>query len=123
MSDSASTTKNKAIVRTLEQTEPTPCPCGQAFRILTGADNDVASIHVVHIDGQAQKHYHTRQTEFYYCLEGEGEIELGDERVPFRPGTTVMIPPGVPHAARGHFKIINVVVPPFDPTDEHIVDG
>ena len=110
------------IVRTLAETAPTPCPCGQAFRIISGADNQTASFHVVEIRGAARKHYHKRQTEYYYCLEGEGELELGDERVAFVPGTAVMIPPGTPHAARGHFTIINVVVPPFDPDDEYTVE-
>jgi mannose-6-phosphate isomerase-like protein (cupin superfamily) len=120
--DSNDATSPAALVRRLAETASTPCPCGEAFRIITGADNDIASFHVVEIRGEATKHYHKRQTEFYYCLEGKGVIELGDARYPFEPGTAIMIPPGTPHAARGHFTIVNVVVPPFDPNDEYPVE-
>ena len=111
------------IVRHVNQVGPTPCPCGDSFRIITGQDNTAASFHLVEIDGAAQKHYHQRHTEYYYCLEGSGQIELNDESFPFEPGTCVMIPPGTAHAARGKFKIINVIVPPFDPQDEVIVES
>jgi mannose-6-phosphate isomerase-like protein (cupin superfamily) len=110
------------VVRHISQIKPTACPCGQSFRIITEEDNGSASFHVVEIDGTAQKHYHEHHTEYYYCLEGSGHIELDDQLVPFEPGTCVMIPPGTRHAARGKFKIINVVIPPFDPEDEIIVD-
>ncbi len=122
MAETTSDKTPEAIIRQLSETPPTKCPCGDAFRIIGAADGAPASLHVVEIRGEAKKHYHKRMTEFYHCLEGEGEIELGDVRHPFRPGTTVMIPPGTPHAARGHFKIINVVVPAFDPNDEHKVE-
>lgn len=111
------------VVRHISQIKPTACPCGQSFRIITGEDHGSASFHVVEIDGTAQKHYHEHHTEYYYCLEGSGQIELDDELVPFEPGTCVMIPPGTRHAARGKLKIINVVIPPFDPADEIIVDS
>ncbi|MFO0845247.1 MAG: hypothetical protein U0797_23170 [Gemmataceae bacterium] len=38
--------------------------------------------------------------------------------MPVRPGSAVMIPPGVRHRAVGRMKILNVVAPPFDPADE-----
>ena len=34
------------------------------------------------------------------------------------PGSAVLIPPGVRHRAVGKMRILNVVVPPFDPADE-----
>jgi len=111
------------IIRHIEQVKPTQCPCGDSFRIITALDHTPASFHVVEIDGTAQKHYHEHHTEYYYCLEGSGQIELNDQRLPFKPGTCIMIPSGTPHAARGKFKIIKVVVPPFDPEDEVIVEA
>ena len=110
------------VVRHLAETPVTHCPCGDAFRIITPDDGAPASLHRVEIRGDARKHYHRRHTEMYYCLEGEGELELGEERIAFTPGTAVVIPPGTPHAARGKFKIINIVIPPFDPADEIVVE-
>jgi len=113
---------DKPVIRRLRETDPVPCPCGQAFRIVTAADGGPASFHVVQIRGEATKHRHAKLTEMYYCLEGMGQIELDDEVHDFNPGTVVVIPPGVAHAARGDLTIINVVVPPFDPDDEEIVE-
>jgi mannose-6-phosphate isomerase-like protein (cupin superfamily) len=79
-----------------------------------------ASIHRVEIGTDAEVHYHKAQTEIYYVLEcGDGAaVELDGDPVPVRPGTAMMIPPGVRHRAVGRMTILNVVVPPFDPADE-----
>ena len=79
-----------------------------------------ASVHRVTIEADAQTHYHRVQTEIYYVLECEegAVVELDGERVAVRPGTSILIPPGVRHRAVGRMTILNVVVPPFNPEDE-----
>ena len=111
------------FVRKASDTAPVACPCGEARRIVTGEDNDRLSVHRVTIAGEAKKHYHERLTECYVVLSGTGEVELGDERVVMEPDDVVFIPPGTQHAMRGHFEIINIVAPPFDPEDEFVVEG
>ncbi len=111
----------RAIVKKLADTPSVPCPCGEAARILTGEDNDALSVHVVRISKDSEKHYHTRLTETYYVLEGSGVMELDDERVEISPGDVIHIPPGVRHRAVGSLTILNIVTPPFDPADEHVV--
>lgn len=71
------------------------------------------------IAADARAHYHTGRTEYYVVLEGEGAVELDGVRELVSPGTVVMIPPGIRHRALGVLKILNVVVPAFDPADEH----
>ena len=69
----------------------------------------------------SRTHYHKKLTESYYFLEGEGHLELDGKLYPVKPGNTVMIRPGTRHRAvpgNGPMKIINIVVPPFDPADE-----
>lgn len=112
----------KPVIRNAADVQPVACPCGEARRIITGEDGGAVSIHRVSISQEAKKHFHTRLTEYYVILSGEGEMELGDERVPVKPGDVVMIPPGVAHVARGNFEIINVVSPAFDPADEHLAE-
>jgi mannose-6-phosphate isomerase-like protein (cupin superfamily) len=63
-------------------------------------------------------HYHKRMTEFYYVLDGQGQIELDEQRFDIGPGSAVMIRPGCRHRAIGKLKILNVPVPAFDPDDE-----
>lgn len=111
---------SKALLKRLDETLPVDCPCGEAFRILTGADNDCLSVHVVRIAGDSKAHYHTRLTETYYVLEGTGEVELDGERQSISPGTLIHIPPGVRHRAVGKLLVLNIVTPPFDPDDEFL---
>ena len=111
--------KNFQIAR-LADIEPNPCPCGQARRAFMNDENEVASMHLVEIKKDSEKHYHKRMTEIYYVLEGEGHIELDDQIHPLTPGTAVMIKPGCRHRAVGsNLKILNVPVPKFDPDDEY----
>lgn len=97
-----------------------PCPCGMARRGLAEATGGELSLHLVEISAEARAHYHRRQTEIYYILEcgPEAGIELDGHIEPVRPGMAVHIPPGVRHRAVGAMRILNIVRPAFDPTDE-----
>jgi mannose-6-phosphate isomerase-like protein (cupin superfamily) len=98
-----------------------PCPCGASRRAFIRPDNRVCSVHVVEISRDSRTHYHKGFTETYYVLEGEGRLELNDESIPLKPGMAVMIRPGTRHRAvpgASALRILNVVVPPFDPKDE-----
>lgn len=97
---------------------PTRCPCGMTRRAFVDDPDRIVSLHVVDIQDDAKTHYHKKLTEVYYILDGEGHMELNGERHPVRPGTSILIKPGCRHRAVGQLKIINVVVPPFDPDDE-----
>jgi mannose-6-phosphate isomerase-like protein (cupin superfamily) len=106
---------------TFSEIPPFPCPCGQSRRAFRRPDNDVCSVHVVDISKDSRTHYHKAQTETYYFLEGEGKVELDGKLFPVKPGMALMIRPGTRHRAipgEGPLKILNIVVPPFDPHDE-----
>ena len=48
-------------------------------------------------------------------------MELDGRRVPVRPGVAILVRPGTRHRAlpgRGRMRILNIVVPRFDPRDE-----
>lgn len=75
-------------VRRLSETEGTPCPCGTAYRVLGPQDGQPLSVHYVDIGEDARPHYHTRLTETYVVLEGEGTLEL-DTTHPQRRGAAV----------------------------------
>ena len=109
--------ENFAVAQ-LDEIEPVACPCGRSRRALAGVAGAPASVHLVDIAEQTAPHYHRRTTEIYVVLEGEGEVELDGRRVPVRPMSVVMIRPGCRHRAIGRLRILNCVVPPFDPEDE-----
>jgi mannose-6-phosphate isomerase-like protein (cupin superfamily) len=45
-------------------------------------------------------------------------MELNGERIPVRPGMSIMIRPGTRHRAVGKMKVLIFVLPKFDPADE-----
>jgi mannose-6-phosphate isomerase-like protein (cupin superfamily) len=106
------------LLTQLDQVPAVPCPCGQSRRGFANPDNSLATIHLVDISVDAQTHYHRRMTEIYLVLEGTGFIELDGDRFPARPMMSVFIKPGCRHRLVGKFRIVNVVIPAFDPADE-----
>ena len=106
---------------TLADIPAVPCPCGNSRRAFRRSDNQVVSVHLVDISKDARAHYHKAQTETYYFLEGEGEMELDGKLYPVKPGMALLIRPGTRHRAvvgKTPMKILNIVVPPFDADDE-----
>jgi mannose-6-phosphate isomerase-like protein (cupin superfamily) len=105
-------------VAQLPELPPIACPCGTARRAFAELPGAPMSVHLTEISVDAKTHYHKTLTETYVVLEGEGFLELDGERVPLRPLTAVTIRPGCRHRAVGKLKILNFVVPAFDPADE-----
>jgi mannose-6-phosphate isomerase-like protein (cupin superfamily) len=99
-----------------------PCPCGSAKRAFSELDDYPATIHVTQISEDALTHYHKTLTETYYILEcgQDAVMQLDDQLIPLRQGMCIMIPPGVRHRAIGKMKILNIVIPKFDPADEFL---
>jgi mannose-6-phosphate isomerase-like protein (cupin superfamily) len=102
----------------LDDLPPTRCPCGTTRRAFVDTPDAPASLHRVTIDTDAKTHYHKKLTEIYYILEGEGVMELDGERVPVKPGSSILIRPGCRHRAVGDMVILNMPIPKFDPDDE-----
>ena len=48
--------------------------------------------------GGPPRHFHHEQEEWFYVIEGEYVIEIGDERYELGPGDSILSPRGVPHA-------------------------
>lgn len=106
------------LLSQLDTIPSVPCPCGDSRRGFVTPDNSLATLHLVDISLEAKAHYHRQTTEIYLVLEGEGFIELDDERIPARPMTSILIKPGCRHRLVGRFRIVNVAIPAFDPADE-----
>ena len=106
------------LIAQLDDIAPQACPCGQTRRAFAFPDNTTASVHLVDIQADARTHYHKRLTEIYLVLEGQGHVELDGARFPVKPLTAVLIPPGCRHRAVGAMKIANIVLPPFEASDE-----
>ena len=55
------------------------CPCGTARRAFAEAAAGRASLHLVEVKQDSERHYHRRLTEIYYVLSGEGQMEFDGE--------------------------------------------
>ncbi len=112
----------KAVIVDFETLPGVPCPCGTARRAFADLADYPATIHQTEISTEAKTHYHRKLTETYYILECEpdAKIELDGEQIPIKQGVCVLIPPGVRHRAIGKMKILNFVLPKFDPNDEFV---
>lgn len=107
-----------------DQIDGVACPCGTARRALADVAAFPGTIHRTDFTGIAKRHYHRRLTETYYVLEADpgAYLELDGQVVPAKAGLCVVIPPGVVHRGVGRMRILNIVIPKFDPNDEYIVD-
>jgi mannose-6-phosphate isomerase-like protein (cupin superfamily) len=96
------------------------CPCGTARRAFADVEDFPGTVHVTEISIDARLHYHRKLTETYYFLEcgPDAKMQLDDEILPVHPGLCILIRPGVRHRAIGRMKVLIVVFPKFDATDE-----
>lgn len=70
-------------------------------------------------------HEHSRITEIYYILEGEGVLYHGKKALKVERGTYLAIHPKTPHKLRNTgegLEHLVISVPQFDPTDLSLVD-
>ena len=90
--------------------------CGFRRSLITDADTNVANVSHLVID-DSREHYHKQMTEFYYVLQGHGEMVLDGESSPVREGDLILIPPGVRHTSEGDLEVLIVGVPPQETQD------
>ena len=76
--------------------------------------------------GRAPDHFH-RYDEVIYVLEGEGELEIGGERAPLRPGSCVHLPKPLVHSLANtggaELQVLGVFRPAGSPAEAYYPDG
>ncbi|HEX5102972.1 MAG TPA: cupin domain-containing protein [Pirellulaceae bacterium] len=109
------------LLRDPLQIQPWAETCGQIRCLVEEQDGAAAEVHHVQID-DAKLHYHERTDEFYYIIEGGGQMVLDDEKIDVRQGMVVYIPRGTRHKAIGKMTILTVCIPPGVLGDIHEVE-
>jgi mannose-6-phosphate isomerase-like protein (cupin superfamily) len=71
--------------------------------------------------GRTQRHYHKIAEEFYFILEGAGEIEIDGERRTVRSGDAILIPAGTWHTilATESLRFLCCCAPPYSHKDTY----
>lgn len=69
--------------------------------------------------GLTERHYHRVSEEFYFLLEGRGEMELDGEIREVGPGDCVLIPQGCFHSIRAttRLRFLCCCAPPYSHED------
>ena len=82
------------------------------FKVIPSDDSGVFIIeNTFHAKGGPARHLHYDQDEWFYAVEGEFVIEVGEERFAMKPGDSLLAPRRVPHVwayvgdARGRMLI------------------
>ena len=72
-------------------------------------------------DASTQRHYHKASEEFYFLLEGRGEMELDGETRVVGPGDAVLIPAGAWHrlTALSPLRMLCCCAPPYSHEDTY----
>jgi mannose-6-phosphate isomerase-like protein (cupin superfamily) len=108
-------------IRSRERAEPFTTKDGSTIRELLGlttaAVRSQSLAEATLAPGQAtQRHYHAESEEFYYVLEGEGEMEIDGELARVAPGDAVVIPAGAWHqitAGSAEVRFLCCCSPPY----------
>ncbi len=71
--------------------------------------------------GRTERHYHKLAEEFYFILEGAGEIELDGEHRRVRSGDAILIPSGAWHTitATEPLRFLCCCAPPYAHEDTY----
>src|ERR1041385_7424469 len=87
----------KAYVKRLSDQNEFRSICGMRRDLVE--DDEPVRFHYMRIH-DSKKHYHRKTIEYYFVVEGEGEMELDDETIQIAKGDMVVVPTGVFHTSR-----------------------
>ena len=92
-------TRSRATVRRLADQDEFRSVCGMRRDLVGPREDEPVLFHYMRIH-DSRKHYHRKTIEYYYVVEGVGEMELDDETVSISKGDMIVVPTGVWHTSR-----------------------
>lgn len=69
------------------------------IKLVTLADNEFSSHHLVIIKKEEKLHYHAKHDAWAFVLKGKADFWLGEKRMTLKAGDSVFIPRGMHHQA------------------------
>ena len=90
---------SQATVRRLDDQDEFRSVCGMRRDLVGPAEDEPLLFHYMRIH-DSRKHYHNKTIEYYFVVEGTGEMELDDETVAIAKGDMIVVPTGVWHTSR-----------------------
>ena len=118
-------------LQSLDRAEPFTTKDGSTIRELLGSTTaPVRSQSLAEATlepGRAtERHYHAESEEFYYVVEGAGEMEVDGEHARVGPGDAILIPAGARHQIRadagGALRFLCCCSPPYRHEDTFLAE-
>lgn len=114
------------VVRSLDQQTPFATADGSTIRSILDRSNAPVELQslaeaTLPAGGATQRHFHKRSEEFYFLLEGSGEMEVDGEIRRLEPGHAVLIPAGSWHqiVALSPLRLLCCCAPPYAHEDTY----
>jgi mannose-6-phosphate isomerase-like protein (cupin superfamily) len=114
------------IVQNLDKQKPFATKDGSSIRsILDRANAPVQNQSLAEAalpaGARTQRHYHKLSEEFYFILEGAGEMEIDGARQTVGPGDAILIPSGAWHeiTATAPLRFLCCCAPPYSHDDTY----
>ena len=112
-------------IRSLEHSPPFTTADGSTIRSLLDASNapvrnQSLAEATIPAGGATERHYHRASEEFYFLLEGSGEMEIDGVRRAVGPGDAILIPAGCRHrltAGSAPIRMLCCCSPPYSHED------
>lgn len=90
------------------------------------AEDSLSSSFIIWIKKEVKLHKHLEHSEHVYVLDGEGNMQLGNEKIIIKAGDLVFIPQNTPHkvitTSKTPLKVISIQSPKFDGTDRILLE-
>ena len=99
MTANISTQASRATVRKLGDQDEFRSVCGMRRDLVGPGEEEPLLFHYMRIH-DSRKHFHKKTIEYYFVVEGVGEMELDGETVPISKGDMIVVPTGVWHTSR-----------------------
>jgi mannose-6-phosphate isomerase-like protein (cupin superfamily) len=114
------------VIQNLQQQAPFTTKDGSTIRSILDRTNAPVSHQslaeaTVPVGSATQRHYHKLAEEFYFILEGRGEMEIDGEKRAVAEGDAILIPPGAWHTIRAEeaLRFLCCCAPPYAHDDTY----
>jgi quercetin dioxygenase-like cupin family protein len=109
----------------VEDAEAGTATAGRMFRLLAPCSSVTQFVGYIPV-GRAPDHFH-KYDEVIYVLEGEGELVIGGQAAPLRPGSCIHLPRTLEHCLAntgdGEMRVLGVFRPAGSPAEAYYPDG
>jgi mannose-6-phosphate isomerase-like protein (cupin superfamily) len=90
------------------------------------AEDSLSSSFLIWIKKEVKLHKHLEHSEHVYVLEGEGNMQLGNEKLNIKSGDIIFIPQNTPHkvvtTSKNPLKVVSIQSPKFDGADRILLE-